>query len=119
MRGRDAARKLTLKVNILQVFTIDFSRDPVYRVDFLTSNVQSSHQEALWYVFEDNEAVIKIILKGRSLTMRHVLKQTKTGYALSIPDYVIKKGPSHGARHGKTEEKERVPTGLKCVAEKL
>ena len=25
MRGRDAARKLTLKVNILQVFTIDFS----------------------------------------------------------------------------------------------
>ena len=24
MRGRDAARKLTLKVNILQVFTIDF-----------------------------------------------------------------------------------------------
>ena len=25
MRGRDAARKLTIKVNILQVFTIDFS----------------------------------------------------------------------------------------------
>ena len=25
MRGRDAARKLTPKVNILQVFTIDFS----------------------------------------------------------------------------------------------
>ena len=25
MRGRDAARKPTLKVNILQVFTIDFS----------------------------------------------------------------------------------------------
>ena len=25
MRGRDAARKLTLKVGILQVFTIDFS----------------------------------------------------------------------------------------------
>ena len=25
MRGRDAARKLTLKVNILQVFTIDSS----------------------------------------------------------------------------------------------
>ena len=25
MRGRDAARKLTLKVNILQVFPIDFS----------------------------------------------------------------------------------------------
>ena len=36
------------------------------------SNVQSSHQEALLYVFEDNEAVIKMIIKGRSPTMRHV-----------------------------------------------
>ena len=35
-------------------------------------NVQSSHQEALLYVFEDNEAVIKMIIKGRSPTMRHV-----------------------------------------------
>ena len=41
-------------------------------VDFVPSNVQSSHQEALLYVFEDNEAVIKMILKGRSPTMRHV-----------------------------------------------
>ena len=30
MRGRDAVRKSTLKVNIWQVFTIDFFRDPVY-----------------------------------------------------------------------------------------
>ena len=41
-------------------------------VDFILSNVQSSHQEALLYVFEDNETVIKIIMKGRSPTMRHV-----------------------------------------------
>ena len=41
-------------------------------VDFIPSNVTSSHQEALLYVFEDNEAVIKIIIKGRSPTMRHV-----------------------------------------------
>ena len=32
----------------------------------------TSHQEALLYVFEDNEAVIKMIIKGRSPTMRHV-----------------------------------------------
>ena len=32
----------------------------------------SSHQEALLYVFVDNEAVIKMIIKGRSPTMRHV-----------------------------------------------
>ena len=41
-------------------------------VDFIPSNVQSSHQEVLLYVFEDNEAVIKMTIKGRSPTMRHV-----------------------------------------------
>ena len=41
-------------------------------VDFILSNVNSSHQEALLYVFEDNEAVIKMIIKGRRPTMRHV-----------------------------------------------
>ena len=33
---------------------------------------QSARQEASLYVFEDNEAVIKMIMKGRSPTMRHV-----------------------------------------------
>ena len=41
-------------------------------VDFIPSNVNTAHQEALLYVFEDNEAVIKMIMKGRSPTMRHV-----------------------------------------------
>ena len=41
-------------------------------VDCVPSNVQSASQEALLYVFEDNEAVIKMIIKGRSPTMRHV-----------------------------------------------
>ena len=41
-------------------------------IDCVPLNVQSSHQEALLYVFEDNEAVIKMIIKGRSPTMRHV-----------------------------------------------
>ena len=43
-------------------------------VDLVPSNVQFSHQEALLYVFEDNEAVIKMIMKGRSPTMRHVFR---------------------------------------------
>ena len=43
-------------------------------IDSVPSNVQSSRQEALLYVFEDNEAVIKMITKGRSPTMRHVSK---------------------------------------------
>ena len=41
-------------------------------VDLVPSNVQFSHEKALLYVFEDNEAVIKMIIKGRSATMRHV-----------------------------------------------
>ena len=41
-------------------------------VDSVPSNVQSARQEALLYVFEDNEAVIKMTIKGRSPTMRHV-----------------------------------------------
>ena len=41
-------------------------------IDAVPSNVQSARQEALLYVFEDNEAVIKMIIKGRSPTMRHV-----------------------------------------------
>ena len=41
-------------------------------IDCVPSNVQFSHQEALLYVFEGNEAVIKMIIKGRSPTMRHV-----------------------------------------------
>ena len=41
-------------------------------IDAVPSNVQSARQEALLYVFEDCEAVIKMIIKGRSPTMRHV-----------------------------------------------
>ena len=41
-------------------------------IDCVPSNVQSARQEALFDVFEDNEAVIKMIIKGRSPTMRHV-----------------------------------------------
>ena len=47
---------------------IDVMKD----IDTVPSNVQSAREEALLYVFEDNEAVIKMIIKGRSPTMRHV-----------------------------------------------
>ena len=38
----------------------------------ISTNVQSSHQEALWYVVQHNEAVIKMIIKGQSPTIRRV-----------------------------------------------
>ena len=40
---------------------IDVMKD----IDSVPSNVQSARQEALLYVFEDNEAVIKMIIKGK------------------------------------------------------
>ena len=41
-------------------------------VDFVPSNVRFSRQEAWLKIFEDNEAVIKMIFNERSHTMRHV-----------------------------------------------
>ena len=49
-------------------------------IDCVPSNVQSSHQEALLYVFEDNEAVIKMIIKGRSPTTRHVSRTHRDAF---------------------------------------
>ena len=46
--------------------------DAMKDIDSVPSHVQSARQEALLYEFEDNEAVIKMIMKGRSPTMRHV-----------------------------------------------
>ena len=46
--------------------------DDPNNVDLIPSNVNSSRREALLYIFEDNEAVIKMIIKGRIPTMRHV-----------------------------------------------
>ena len=46
--------------------------DDLDNVGFISSNVHSSRKEVLLYIFEDNEAVIKMIIKGRSPTMRHV-----------------------------------------------
>ena len=46
--------------------------DVMEDIESVPSNVQSARQEALLYVFEDNDAVIKMIIKGRSPTMRHV-----------------------------------------------
>ena len=41
-------------------------------VDYVSSNVKSSQFGAMLYIFEDNEAVIKMIIKGRNPTMRHI-----------------------------------------------
>ena len=54
--------------------------DDLDNVDFISSKVHSSRQEALLYVFEDNEAGIKMIIKGRSPTMRHVSRTHRVAF---------------------------------------
>ena len=49
-------------------------------IDSVPSTVQSASQEALLYVFEDNEAVIKMMIKGRSLAMRHVSRTHRVAF---------------------------------------
>ena len=56
--------------------------DVVHDIDLVPSNVQSASHEALMYVFEDNEAVIKMIMKGRSPTMRHVSRTQRVALDL-------------------------------------
>ena len=46
--------------------------DDLDNVDIVSSHANSSRQEAMLYNFEDNDAVIEMIIKGRSPTMRHV-----------------------------------------------
>ena len=60
MNGEDKHHNSQNKIDVMQ------------DIDSVPSNVQSARQEALLYVFEDNEAVIKMIIKGISPTMRHV-----------------------------------------------
>ena len=54
--------------------------DVMEDIDSVPSNVQSARQEALLFVFEDNEAVIKMIMKGRSPTLRHVSRTHRVAF---------------------------------------
>ena len=46
--------------------------DQLSHVDYVPNNAQLSQSESQLYISEDNEAVIKMIIKGSSPTMRHV-----------------------------------------------
>ena len=65
---KDKSQKSQGKTNVLN------------NIDCVPSNVQDSHQEALLYVFEDNEAVIKMIIKGRSPITRHVSRTRRVAF---------------------------------------
>ena len=49
----------------------------VTNIDHVSSSGTHSGSNAMLYVFEDSEVVIKMIIKGRSPTMRHVSRATE------------------------------------------
>ena len=51
--------------------------DELSTMDHVVTNANSSQGEAQLYIFEDNEAEIKMIMKSRSPTMRHVSRTHK------------------------------------------
>ena len=53
-------------------------------IDRIPPNTTHSDSSAVLYVFEDNEAVIKMIIKGRSPTMRHVSRTPQSCSGLVV-----------------------------------
>ena len=59
--------QITQKIEQVLDQNVDLSN-----IDQVPSNAHLSEKESQLYIFEDNEALIKMIIKGRSPTMRHV-----------------------------------------------
>ena len=53
--------------------------DQLLHVDYVPMNTHPLQGESQLYMFEDNDAVIKMIIKGRSPTMRHVSRTNAPG----------------------------------------
>ena len=54
--------------------------DQLSNVDYAPTNTHSSQGESQMYTLEDNDAVIKMITKGRSPTMRHVSRTHRVAF---------------------------------------
>ena len=75
-------------------------------VDFNLSNVNFFHQEALLFVFEDNAAMIKMISKKRSPTMRIFSEPTE----LRLTGYSIKSTWTPKSTSDTSKPKTKLPT---------
>ena len=59
-------------------------------VDYVTSNAKPSRFDALLYLFDDKEAVIKMIIKGRSPTMRHASRTHRVALDPKNPNQICR-----------------------------
>ena len=69
VRGKPPA---IVKSNMHNPFPIKHTNVIPTNIDHIPSNTKNSDSSAMLYVFEESEVVIKMIIKGRSPTMRHV-----------------------------------------------
>ena len=87
---------------------IDVMKD----IDAVPSHVQSARLEALLYVVEDNEAVIKMIVKGRSPTMRHVSRTHRVALIGCSIELIWTKNPKSNTSTPKTNSQTSQPKGI-------
>ena len=67
-----SSRKLLTKSQIQTQSKLNQDVEQLSHVDHVATNAHSSQGEFQLYIFEDNEAVIKMIIKGTSPTIGHV-----------------------------------------------
>ena len=111
-------RSIGANLRVMITNVISLIRKSMWWKDFdaVPSNVQSARQEALLYVFEDNEALIKMIIKGRSPTMKHVFQdpQSCSWLAVSIELIWTPKSKSNTSTP-KTNSQTSWPKGISHV----
>ena len=54
--------------------------DQLRDMDYVSTNTHSCQNESQWYILGDTEAMIKMIIKGRSPTMRHVSRTHRVAH---------------------------------------
>ena len=90
MWSYSSCAKLHQKYNVLTVFFIGIKE------------LSTSLADNAWFTANPQEIINRLRLD-----------------AISIPDYVLKKGATHEARHGKDRGTKRIPPDLECVEEML
>ena len=67
----------------------------VVNVDYVASDAKYSHSEAMLYIFDDDEAVIKMIVKGRGPTIRHTSRTHRSSAGIGcLPGTILTSNPN-------------------------
>ena len=75
----------------------------LFNVDFFSSNANSCRKGAMLHIFEDNEDVMRMMIKGRSPTLRHVSRTYRDALPSSAPSCF--QAMSKRMQEGKCEER--------------